>query len=143
MSGTRFTVVTVVALAATVLLPQPMTAQQHGTSTVMPAIDSMSGAGPAPEMLSPASIAAGRQVFHGAGACLGCHGVALEGGPIAPTLRAHKWRNGDGGYAMILRVIVNGVPNSVMVARPGGISDEQARQVAAYVWAVSHGKAKP
>ncbi|HET7025083.1 MAG TPA: c-type cytochrome [Gemmatimonadales bacterium] len=143
MRESRSAVLTAVVLTTIVLLPRPIVAQQHGTPAVVPAADSMSGAGPAPEMLSPAVIAAGRRVFHGAGACLGCHGVALEGGPIAPTLRAHRWRNGDGSYAMILHVIVEGVPSTVMVAHPGGISDEQARQVAAYVWAVSHGKVKP
>lgn len=89
------------------------------------------------------AIAAGREIFHGEGTCFGCHGAKLEGTAIAPTLRAHKWRNGDGSLAMILRVIHNGVPSTAMVSRPGNINDAQIQQVAAYVWAVSRGAAPP
>jgi cytochrome c oxidase cbb3-type subunit 3 len=89
------------------------------------------------------AIAAGREVFHGEGTCFACHGVNLEGGPIAPTLRAHKWRNGDGSLEMILRVLHNGVPNTAMVAHPGNINEAELQEVAAYVWAVSRGAASP
>ena len=89
------------------------------------------------------TIVAGRGIFHGVGTCFGCHGGQLEGTAIAPTLRAHKWRNGDGSLEMILRVIHNGVPNTAMVSHPGGINEAQIQQVAAYVWAVSHGVVSP
>ena len=89
------------------------------------------------------AIAAGRAVFHGEGTCYACHGAKLEGGPIAPTLRAHKWRNGDGSLEMILRVLHNGVPNTAMVAHPGNINEAELQEVAAYVWAVSRGAASP
>jgi len=89
------------------------------------------------------AIAAGRAIFHGPGTCFGCHGAKLEGTAIAPTLREHKWRNGDGSLAMILRVVDNGVPHTAMVSHPGGISDAQIQLVAAYVFAVSHGTAQP
>jgi len=93
---------------------------------------------------SPAAIDAGRAIFHGPGTCLVCHGANLEGGPIAPTLLAHTWKDAKGGgYAAILGVIMNGAPGTVMVSHPGGISDDDARKVAAYIWATSHGKAKP
>lgn len=88
-------------------------------------------------------IEAGRHVFHGEGTCFACHGPSLEGTAIAPTLRAHKWRNGDGGLEMITRIIRNGVPNTAMVGRPGGISETELAEVAAYVWAVSRGAVKP
>lgn len=89
------------------------------------------------------AIAAGREIFHGEGTCFGCHGAKLEGTAIAPTLRAHKWRNGDGSLEMILRVIHNGVPNTAMVSHPGNINEAEIQQVAAYVWAVSRGVAPP
>jgi mono/diheme cytochrome c family protein len=89
------------------------------------------------------AIEAGRGIFHGQGTCFGCHGAKLEGTAIAPTLRAHKWRNGDGSLEMILKVIHNGVPNTAMVSHPGGINEAQIQQVAAYVFAVSHGAAQP
>ena len=89
------------------------------------------------------AIAAGREVFHGEGTCFACHGPKLEGGPIAPTLRAHKWRNGDGSLEMILHVLHNGVPNTAMVPHPGNINEAELQEVAAYVWAVSRGAASP
>jgi mono/diheme cytochrome c family protein len=88
-------------------------------------------------------IAAGREVFHGEGTCFGCHGAKLEGTAIAPTLRAHKWRNGDGSLEMILRVVHTGVPKTAMVAHPGNINENEIQQVAAYVWAVSRGAVPP
>lgn len=88
-------------------------------------------------------IDAGRHIFHGEGTCFACHGPNLEGTAIAPTLRAHKWRNGDGSLAMIIRVVSNGVPNTVMISHPGGINNAELNQVTAYVWAVSRGAAKP
>jgi len=88
-------------------------------------------------------IEAGRQVFHGEGTCFGCHGPNLEGTAIAPTLRAHKWRNGDGSLAMILHVVTTGVPNTAMISHPGGINDDEVLRVATYVWAVSRGAVKP
>ena len=133
-----------VVLSTLCVVVAPLSAQQKGAARAPAPKDSMAGAGPASaELLSTKEIAAGREVFHGEGNCLVCHGAALEGGPIAPTLRAHQWRNGDGSFDMIFHVVTTGVPNTAMVSHPGGISDAQARQVAAYVWAVSHGKAKP
>jgi mono/diheme cytochrome c family protein len=89
------------------------------------------------------AIAVGRHVFRGVGTCTACHGVKLEGGPIAPTLRAHKWRNGDGSLGMILRVLHTGVPQTAMVAHPGNINEDQIQAVADYVWAVSRGAVAP
>ncbi len=92
---------------------------------------------------TPAAINAGRAVYHGQGTCMICHGASLEGG-VGPALTAHEWKDAKGGsYAAILGVVMKGVDGTAMVAHPGGITDDQARQAAAYVWAVSHGKAKP
>ena len=88
-------------------------------------------------------ITAGREVFHGQGTCFACHGAKLEGTAIAPTLRAHKWRNGDGSLEMILRIVHTGVPNTAMVSHPGNINETEIQQVASYVWAVSRGAASP
>lgn len=93
----------------------------------------------------PAGMAeAGRQVFHGTGTCFACHGPALEGGPVAPTLRAHAWRDAPGGnLPAIYSVITHGVPGTLMVSHPGGIDDEDAVRVAVYVWSVGRGRIKP
>lgn len=85
----------------------------------------------------------GRKIFHGSGTCFACHGTKLQGGPVAPTLLGPKWRNGDGSFEMILHVLRGGVPGTVMVSHPGGINDAQLLQVATYVYAASHGLAKP
>lgn len=89
------------------------------------------------------AIKAGRALFHGQGTCFGCHGPKLEGTAMAPTLRAHKWRNGDGSLDMILRVLHKGVPNTAMISHPGGINETELQQVASYVWAVSRGAVPP
>lgn len=93
--------------------------------------------------VTPAMIEAGRKIFHGAGGCFACHGADLGGGPVAPNLRDNHWKNGDGSLQSILNIVRNGVSGTAMAAYPSGIDDEMAVQVAAYVWAVSHGKAQP
>lgn len=93
--------------------------------------------------ITPAMIDAGRKIFHGPGGCFACHGPKLGGSAIAPRLSDSVWINGDGSYADIVHIVSNGVAGTLMVSHPGGISDAQLRNVAAYVWAVSHGKAKP
>ncbi len=100
--------------------------------------------GSSADSASPAAIDAGRKVFHGQGSCITCHGSNLEGTPIAPTLMAHDWKDAKGGtYEAIVGVVTNGVSGTAMVSHPGGISDDDVKKVAAYVWAVGHGKAKP
>jgi mono/diheme cytochrome c family protein len=86
----------------------------------------------------------GRVLFRGRGGCFTCHGTRLEGGPVAPTLRAHAWKDAkNGDFVEIYRVIRHGVPGTVMVSHPGGISDSLALRVAAYIWVVSHRKIPP
>ncbi|MFI5235503.1 MAG: c-type cytochrome [Gemmatimonadales bacterium] len=114
-----------------------------GFATGAAAQQPAAGSEPPASLTTEKSVASGRSIFHGDGNCLACHGQALEGGPIAPTLRAHKWKNGDGSYDAILHIVMTGVDGTAMVSHPGGISDPQAKLVAAYVWAVSHDKAKP
>jgi len=92
--------------------------------------------------ITDAMIDAGREVFHGPGTCFACHGQKLEGTGVAPSLTDDKWLVADGSYASILKVIQGGVNGTAMQAHPGGISDEMAKNVAAYVWALSKGKAK-
>ncbi len=94
--------------------------------------------------LTPAMISRGKSIFHGKGTCSTCHGQALEGTPMAPTLKAHAWRDAkDGGYAALVGVILNGASSTAMVPHPGGISTADAKSVAAYIWAVNHRGAKP
>jgi mono/diheme cytochrome c family protein len=101
------------------------------------------GAEPDSSLLTPASIEAGRQIFHGQGACHGCHGAKLQGGPIAPALTGPAWRHIKGGFNTIVDRIDNGLSGTLMVRRPGRITETQVYLVASYVYAVSHGLAQP
>ncbi|MDQ6886213.1 MAG: cytochrome c [Gemmatimonadota bacterium] len=94
--------------------------------------------------ISPDMVNAGRRVFHGQGTCFACHGMNLEGGPVAPTLKAHAWKDATAGdLAAIYKVVIHGVSGTLMVSHPGGISDGDAVRVATYIWSVSHRGAKP
>jgi mono/diheme cytochrome c family protein len=94
--------------------------------------------------ITPAMVELGRAIFHGKGSCFACHGAALEGTQIAPTLKTHAWRDAKKGeYAAIFGVISKGVSGTVMVALPGGISKSEALSVASYVWQVGQQKTKP
>ena len=107
------------------------------------AADTARGAAPDSTMLSPAIVDAGRKVFHGKGTCSGCHGDKLKGGPVAPPLTGESWRHISGTYAAILDRVDNGLAGTLMVPHPGGIQESQVFLVASYVYAVSHGLAKP
>lgn len=94
--------------------------------------------------ITPAMVDLGRAIFHGKGTCFACHGQKLEGGQIAPTLKQHAWRDAkNGDFAAIYYVATHGVPSTLMVSHPGGISNAEAMAVASYVWSVGQGKAKP
>jgi mono/diheme cytochrome c family protein len=94
--------------------------------------------------ITTATVDLGRAIFHGKGTCFACHGQKLEGSQIAPTLMPHAWRDAKNGqFAEIYRVATHGVPSTLMVAYPGGISAAEALAVASYVWSVGKGKAKP
>lgn len=113
---------------------QPAAPADHPTATVLP--DTAA--------ITPQMIERGRALFRSRGQCVVCHGPRLEGTPVAPTLRAHAWKDAAGGSLVELyRVITHGVPNTAMVAHPGGVSDESAALLAVYVWSVSRGTTKP
>lgn len=97
----------------------------------------------AADTADPAVVTAGRKVFHGKGSCYACHGPKLEGGPVAPSLRGGTWRHIDGTFESILNRVRTGSAGTAMVPDPGGINDGEAVEVATYIYAVSHGKAKP
>ena len=115
--------------------PSAVAAQQVDTTLRTP--------DPDPAMLSPAMIDAGRKIFHGKGTCFGCHGDKLQGGPVAPALTGPDWRHITGTYEAIIDRIDNGLPGTLMVPHPGGITESQVFLVATYIYAVSHKIAKP
>jgi mono/diheme cytochrome c family protein len=94
--------------------------------------------------ITPELVSAGRAIFHGKGTCFACHGPNLEGTSVAPTLKTHAWRDAKNGeLANIFYVATHGVPGTIMVAFPGGISKTEAVAVVSYVWSVGQGKVKP
>jgi mono/diheme cytochrome c family protein len=133
------TLVTVVVTACILILSGAAAARDHAHAPIGPR--SVAALDTTPQV-TQAMIDAGRKIFHGPGTCFACHGQKLEGTAIAPNLKDEKWLVAGGTYAGILKVVQGGVPGTAMPSHPGGISDELTREVAAYVWAVSHGKAK-
>ena len=101
------------------------------------------GAEPGPAMLAPAMVEAGQKIFHGKGTCSGCHGDKLQGGPVAPALTGPSWRHITGTYEAIIDRVNNGLPGTLMVPHPGGITESQVFLVASYIYAVSHQLTKP
>lgn len=98
-----------------------------------------------PEGVTQEMVTQGQAVFTGAGLCGTCHMPDGTGGPLAPNLHDATWINIDGSYDAIVNLIMTGVAEpkehpAPMPARGGStISDEQVRQVAAYVYTLSHG----
>ena len=106
-------------------------------------VPAQQAAAPDTSGITAAMVDLGRAVFHGKGMCFACHGAALEGTQVAPTLKPHAWRDAkNGDYAALVDVITKGVASTAMVALPGGISRAEATSVAAYIWSVNNRKAK-
>lgn len=99
-----------------------------------------------PEGVTQDMVAAGQQIFVGAGLCQSCHGPDGSGTALAPNLRDQEWLNiQNGTYDEIVNVVTTGVAQPTQFPAPmppkGGsqITDEQVRQAAAYVYSISHG----
>lgn len=95
--------------------------------------------------ITPEMIEKGRKLYHGKGLCFSCHGMKLEGTPIAPAHRKTSgWKDAkDGAFPELVRVITSGVPGTVMVANPNGISGGDGVLLASYIWAVNNRGVKP
>jgi len=100
-----------------------------------------------PQGATRAMVAEGEKIYHGqvgGAACTGCHGEKGEGTTLGPALNANKWQWSDGGLAGLTKTINDGVPQpknyrSPMPAKGGAqLTDEQVKEVAAYVWSLSH-----
>jgi cytochrome c oxidase cbb3-type subunit 3 len=76
--------------------------------------------------------------------CTVCHGIDGRGG-VGPNLTDGTWLHSKGSYSEIVQQITAGVPTKQsksgipMPPRGGsGISEAQVKDVAAYVWTLSH-----
>ena len=92
--------------------------------------------------ITPALIARGDTVYHGAGNCYACHGSKAEG-LVGPNLVDAEWIHSKGTYEDIVAQINRGVDkeqakSGIPMPPKGGatISDEDVRAVAAYVYSL-------
>ncbi|HEY7682607.1 MAG TPA: cytochrome c [Gemmatimonadales bacterium] len=100
---------------------------------------------PKPQQVTDSTVARGREIFNGAGNCVACHGIAGVGTDSGPPIAQGVWMHGPDSYEGILARVVHGVPKAYStrgLAMPmrgwNTLSDREARDVAAYVWSISH-----
>jgi mono/diheme cytochrome c family protein len=97
-----------------------------------------------PEGVTAEMVAQGQTLFNQQ-VCMSCHGMNGAGSPLGPALNDGEWLNADGTYESILEVIHTGVaaPKQYQAPMPpmGGaqLTEEQMRQLAAYVFSISRG----
>jgi mono/diheme cytochrome c family protein len=100
-----------------------------------------------PEGVTTEMVAQGKEIFGGAGLCNVCHGADGTGVPgLGADLTDDEWAHSDGSYEGIVQTVMGGVDASAstvgtaMPAKGGsGITDEQAKAAAAYVFTLSKG----
>lgn len=101
-------------------------------------------AGTPPAGATAADVTAGQTIFTSTGNCFTCHGQGGAGSALAPALNDNQWLNISGDFASLQQVINNGVPNpkqfpAAMPAKGGAaLTEQQVKQVAAYVYSLSH-----
>jgi mono/diheme cytochrome c family protein len=98
-----------------------------------------------PPDVTPEMVHRGDAIFHGAGRCFRCHGADAQGSPKAPGLVVPKrWIDIGGEYDEIVQLVTRGVPEPKEHKAPmppranAKLSDGDVRDVAAYVWSISH-----
>jgi cbb3-type cytochrome c oxidase subunit III len=97
-----------------------------------------------PEGVTQEMVNDGRVVFETT-ICFTCHGMDGSGTALAPSLRDQDWINSDGSFEGIMGVVRNGVAQPRQYPAPmpamGGaqLTEDQIRNVSAYVYAISHG----
>lgn len=117
--------------------PPPVVAGLGAGGAAVPQLAAGAPAGVTQEMVD-----AGAQAF--GTVCSACHGAGGAGTPAGPALADATWLNISGAYDEIVGIIQSGVPNPVQAPAPmpplggGNFNEEQVRQLAAYVFALSH-----
>jgi mono/diheme cytochrome c family protein len=98
-----------------------------------------------PSPVTDSAVRRGRELFHGAGNCSACHGVEGVGTDSGAPLAQGVWMHGEDSYDGILSRVVHGIPKSTSTrgtAMPmrgwNTLSNQEVRDVAAYVWVISH-----
>ena len=124
-------------------------AQQGSTGSAAPApapTASMTVAA-LPAGVTPAMIAVGDSIFR-KGSCQRCHGMEAKGTVRGPDLTDGTWSQISGTFPEIVEIVTTGVakakikmPGAPFEMKPRGgsnLTDEQVRDVAAYVYTLSH-----
>lgn len=103
-----------------------------------------------PLQVTDSAVARGREVFHGAGNCSACHGLEGVGTDSGAPLAQGVWLHGEDSYEGILARVVHGIPRDVSTRGTtmpmrgwNTLSDQEVRDVAAYVWTISHAWMQP
>lgn len=98
-----------------------------------------------PLQVTDSAVARGREVFHGVGSCSTCHGLEGVGTDSGAPLAQGVWLHGEDTFEGILSRVVHGIPRDVSTRGTtmpmrgwSTLSDQQVRDVAAYVWTISH-----
>jgi mono/diheme cytochrome c family protein len=98
-----------------------------------------------PKGVTAAMVTAGEKLFKGAGLCSACHGANAKGVPgVGPDLTDGEWVHSKGSYEEIVKQVLAGVTpdqsktGTIMPPKGGSqLTDEQVREVSAYVWSIS------
>lgn len=105
---------------------------------------------PRPPEVTDSAIARGHGLYHGTANCAACHGVEGIGTDSGPALAQGVWMHGPDSYEGILERVTHGIPEAWStrgVAMPirgwQTLDDAAARDVAAYVWYISHAWKRP
>lgn len=126
---------------------ESQTAMAETAETAPAQGDAMQQQAELPEGVTPEMVAEGKEIYGTTGLCYVCHGTEAEGMPgLGANLNDTEWTHSDGSYKGIVQTIMTGVEasaSSTGTAMPpkggSGITDEQVRAVAAYVYLLSQG----
>jgi mono/diheme cytochrome c family protein len=117
--------------------PPPLVAGLGGSAAPVPQLAAGAPAGVTQEMVDE-----GAQQF--GTVCAACHGAGGAGTAAGPVLSDGAWLHISGSFEEIAQIIQTGVATPIEAPAPmppmggGNFNDEQVRQLAAYVFALSH-----
>ncbi|MFI5228076.1 MAG: c-type cytochrome [Gemmatimonadales bacterium] len=134
---------TLILTAAAITL---VTAACHKTGTMNTAAKPANGL---PAGVTAMMVAQGDSLFH-ARSCRNCHGMDAKGARGGPDLTSGDYMHVSGSYDDFVKIITSGIPREEIKdtthhnpmparggARPAPLTDDQIRDVAAYVYSLS------
>ncbi len=119
-------------------------AEEDTTPAAGPTGTAPKPAGAAPAGATATDVTEGEKIYSATGNCFTCHGTGGTGSALAPPLNDAQWLNIDGSFPAIQQIVNNGVPTpkqfpAAMPAKGGAaLTEQQVKQVAAYVYSLSH-----